>query len=373
MAKARTELVHCDNCGEDYAATYRRCPFCSGKASRQTDDYDDYDDYGDAPRRGGKRLAGGSSSGGGGDPAKIAIYVLAALVLVAVICVLLSVIIPKLVAPAPSASPSPSDAAMAASPSAPASTEPTQVPSDNTEDPAMSFHPLPVIDGAGDDPLDLDSPDLPPVEPDPVSSAGVTTPAPTPTPSTPPASQAPAGGSSSSGLKLSSTDFTLSPRYPTYQLETGVGRALVTYSVKNEAVATISSTGLVTAVGDGNTTITVTDQNGATATAIVRVSGISSQSSQSTQAPASDTPASQAPSGSAHLNLTDFSINTQYPDPVRLRVRDGQAAGWKSGNTSVATVSDNGTVTAVGNGHTKITCTLDDGSTLTCDVHVSGL
>lgn len=367
MAKARTELVHCDNCGEDYAATYRRCPFCSGKASRQTDDYDDYDDYGDAPRRGGKRLAGGSP-GGGGDPAKIAIYVLAALVLVAVICILLSIIIPKLVAPAPSASPLPSDTVSTA-PSVEPSVEPTQTPSDdiNTEDPSMSFHPLPVIDGAGDDPLDLDSPDLPPVEPDPVSSAGVTTPTPpaTPKPSTPPASQVPSGA-----LKLSSTDFTLSPRYPTYQLETGVDRALVTYSVKNEAVATISSTGLVTAVGDGNTTITVTDQNGATATAIVRVSGISGQS---TQAPASQSPSSQAPSGNARLNLTDFSINAQYPDPVRLRVRDGQAAGWKSGNTSVATVSDNGTVTAVGNGHTKITCTLDDGSTLTCDVHVSGL
>lgn len=371
MAKARTELIHCDNCGEDYAATYRRCPFCSGKASRQADDYDDYDDYGDAPRRGGKRLAGGSPSGGGGDPAKIAIYVLAALVLVAVICILLSIIIPKLVAPAPSASPLPSETATTV-PSVEPSIEPTPVPSADpgAQDPDASFHPLPVIDGAGDDPLDLDSPDLPPVEPDPVSSANVTTPTPTatPKPSTPPASQAPSGA-----LKLSSTDFTLSPRYPTYQLETGVGRALVTYSVKNEAVATISSTGLVTAVGDGNTTITVTDQNGATATAIVRVSGISGQSSQTTQAPASQAPASQAPSGSARLNLTDFSINAQYPDPVRLRVRDGQAASWKSGNTAVATVSDNGTVTAVGNGHTKITCTLDNGSTLTCDVYVSGL
>lgn len=365
MSKARTELVHCDNCGEDYAATYRRCPFCNDKAKRQ-DDYDeyDYDDYGDAPRQGGKRLAGGSRPPAG-DPAKIAIYALAALVLLAVICILISVVIPKLVAPAASAVPTGSEAPAPSENAVAPSAEPSETAPADAEDPGTSFHPLPVIDGMGeDDPLGLDSPDLPPVEPDPVTSSA-------PAASIAPVvSQAPASQAPSSGLKLSSTDFTLSPRYPTYQLETGLGRALVTYSVKNEAVATISSTGLVTGVGDGNTTITVTDQNGNTATAIVRVSGISSQSSQPS---ASQTPASQAPSGSAKLNHSDFSITAAYPDPIRLRVQGGTAASWKSGNTGVATVSDNGTVSGVGNGHTKITCTLTDGSTLTCDVHVSGL
>ena len=24
----RNEMIHCENCGEDYASTYKRCPFC---------------------------------------------------------------------------------------------------------------------------------------------------------------------------------------------------------------------------------------------------------------------------------------------------------------------------------------------------------
>ena len=59
-------LIHCDSCGEDYSATYKRCPFCGGRQSgtapvRQDpddeddgyqpgrfrdDDYDRYQDYG---------------------------------------------------------------------------------------------------------------------------------------------------------------------------------------------------------------------------------------------------------------------------------------------------------------------------------------
>ena len=32
MAKTETNpLIHCDSCGEDYSATYRRCPFCGNK------------------------------------------------------------------------------------------------------------------------------------------------------------------------------------------------------------------------------------------------------------------------------------------------------------------------------------------------------
>ena len=27
---AQNKTIHCDICGEDYAATYKRCPFCEG-------------------------------------------------------------------------------------------------------------------------------------------------------------------------------------------------------------------------------------------------------------------------------------------------------------------------------------------------------
>ena len=53
--RGRNGLIHCDNCGEDYSSTYKRCPFC-----------DEYEEEYEAPARehrrqssgrGGKRLA----------------------------------------------------------------------------------------------------------------------------------------------------------------------------------------------------------------------------------------------------------------------------------------------------------------------------
>lgn len=71
------ELIHCDACGEDYSATYKRCPFCGEKYDNRTvahstadDDDDDgyvfdgqdlFDDPEDTQvvsTKGGKRLSG---------------------------------------------------------------------------------------------------------------------------------------------------------------------------------------------------------------------------------------------------------------------------------------------------------------------------
>ena len=90
---ARSELIHCDSCGEDYSSTYKRCPFCGEKRAsmEQTqplnqEPEDDYvfegssvfdeleEEREERPRRprGGKRLAEsgqtGSSSRRGGAP-----------------------------------------------------------------------------------------------------------------------------------------------------------------------------------------------------------------------------------------------------------------------------------------------------------------
>ena len=73
------ELIHCNVCGEDYSATYRRCPFCGERMDvRPSVDEDDYDDgyvfdgqalFDDdpaddqaSPNKGGKRLANGTNS-----------------------------------------------------------------------------------------------------------------------------------------------------------------------------------------------------------------------------------------------------------------------------------------------------------------------
>ena len=371
MAKARTELIHCDHCGEDYAATYRRCPFCNAKRAKSQGEYaDGYEqpDYGEgdydyeAPHRGGKRLAGGKSAPSGGErhPVKTALYLLSSLVILAAIWIMCSMLIPRLLDRAPAQTAEPTQNAGAdVSPSAPAVSDDTQTAAP-TPDAAETWAPLP---GVVDDPLDLDSPDLPTVEPDPLSSpAASAAPTSTPKPSSEPT---PAAGS---GLHLSSADFTLNSKDRTYRIRATGAEGSVSFSIKNQAVATVSENGTVTAVGNGWTTLTATDAAGKTATCIVRVNGMdAAQSVDATQAPAQDTPA-----GSARLSTTDFSISADYPDPVRIRVLDGQAVSWSSKNESVATVSSNGTVTAVGNGSTQILCTLSDGSTLSCSVYVSG-
>ncbi len=372
MATARTELIHCDNCGEDYAATYRRCPFCDAKPGQRFDDYDepDYeepyeDDEPTAPIRGGRRLAGGAPrrpSNGRGPRfwLRVALYALSAVVILAAIWILCTYIFPKLFPP--------KDVQPAPSPSAVVTSAPSPSPSaaPASDDP-NGLEPLPVVD---DDPLGLDNPNLPPVEPDPISSRAPVSPAPSPTPGV----AVTATPAPTASLKLSSLDFTLSPKYPTYQMEIeGVGRAQATYDMANPNVATVSSSGLITAVANGNTKLTVTDKNGNSATAIVRVSGMDAAASQApASASPSSSPSSAPSSGEAKLNHTDFTINAAYPDPVRLKVSGGQAAGWSSSDGGVATVSDNGTVTGVGNGTAKITCTLDSGEKLTCTVRVSG-
>ena len=81
---ARNETVRCENCGEYYAVTYKRCPFCEEqeeyRRTRARDDYDDeeyedevYDE--DEPRhRGGKRLKTNTRGGGyGGGPTPLQI------------------------------------------------------------------------------------------------------------------------------------------------------------------------------------------------------------------------------------------------------------------------------------------------------------
>lgn len=368
MATARTELIHCDNCGEDYAATYRRCPFCDAKPGQRFDDYDEpdyeepYDDEPTAPLRGGKRLAGGAPyrRGSGRGPRfwlRIALYALSAIVILAAIWILCTYIFPKLFpAKEPQVEPSPSAVVTAAPSPSPSAAPVSPAPSDALE-------PLPVVD----DPLGLDNPDLPPVEPDPISSRAPVSPAPS---SAPPVSVTAAPTAS---LKLSSLDFTLSPKYPTYQMEIeGVGRAQATYEMANSNVATVSASGLITAVANGNTKLTVTEKNGNSATAIVRVSGMDAAAQTPSSASPSSNPSSAPSSGTAKLSTTDFTINAAYPDPVRLKVSGGAATGWSSSDGGVATVSENGTVTGVGNGTAKITCTLDTGEKLTCTVRVSG-
>ena len=131
----------------------------------------------------------------------------------------------------------------------------------------------------------------------------------------------------------------------------------VTWKSSNTSVATVSAKGVVTAVGNGTATITVTTASGSkTATCKVTVSiattGVSLNKTSVTLTEKGKTltlSATISPSNAADKKVT-----------------------WKSSNTSVATVSAKGVVTAVGNGTATITVTTASGSkTATCKVVVN--
>ena len=131
----------------------------------------------------------------------------------------------------------------------------------------------------------------------------------------------------------------------------------VTYSSNATGVATVSSTGLITAVAAGNATITVTTADGGytatcavTVTAPVSVTGVTlNKNSTSIEVGGTETlTATVAPSDATNKNVT-----------------------WTTSSSSIATVS-NGTVTAVSAGTATITVTTVDGSyTATCSVKVT--
>ncbi len=116
----------------------------------------------------------------------------------------------------------------------------------------------------------------------------------------------------------------------------------VSLSSSNEKVATVNNFGKVTGVAPGKATITATDGNvSCTATVTVVAANTSTVSSQS------------------------ISLNTNYvvlkPGATRTLsakatpASASQSFTYKSGNSSVATVSPSGVITAVGTGSTSIT------------------
>ncbi len=132
----------------------------------------------------------------------------------------------------------------------------------------------------------------------------------------------------------------------------------VTWESSNASVATVSNAGVVVAVANGTTTITVKTEDGnytatceVTVDIPVAVTGVVLNKNYTTLTAAGQTETLTAtvnPSDAANKNVT-----------------------WESSNTSVATVAD-GVVTAVANGTTVITVTTEDGEfEATCEVTVS--
>ncbi len=129
----------------------------------------------------------------------------------------------------------------------------------------------------------------------------------------------------------------------------------VTWRSSNAQVATVSATGLVTAVGNGTADITVTTKDGNhTATCKVTVTTLVQGISLN------------------HSTLDMFvGATEQLTASILPTTASNQVVTWSSNNTQVATV-ENGLIKAIGNGTATITATSADGSfTAACDITVT--
>lgn len=131
----------------------------------------------------------------------------------------------------------------------------------------------------------------------------------------------------------------------------------VTWSSSNTSVATVSSSGVITAKAAGITTITVTTNDGRkNATCSVTVTPV-------------------AVTG-VTLNKSSLSLYQNDSETLVATVLPSNASNknvsWSTSNSSVATVTTNGQVTAISSGTATITVTTTDGGkTASCVVSVT--
>ena len=130
----------------------------------------------------------------------------------------------------------------------------------------------------------------------------------------------------------------------------------VTWTSSNKKVATVSSQGVITGVGNGTAVITGTTTNGKTATCNITVQTSPTGISLNKKTATLDI------SGTKTVQLT----TTVTPSTANVNNK----ITWTSSDTKVATVTSEGKVTGVGNGTAEITATTTNGKTATCKVTV---
>lgn len=330
--KRKSGLIHCDNCGEYYSASYRRCPFCD----EYDDEYEASDDYSDSPSQrsgGGKRLAQSNRRGGGytrTSPLKVISIIISLAVILFAAWIVVTKIMPL-------------------------------VQRGNIDPPNP--------DASQADDLSPDaSPDV--SDPDPGTSDTPTA----PTDVTPAADPTPAvndGGAT--GFTLSKSEFSISDRYPdpvTLKVTfTPAGtEGTITWTSSAPDVISVDENGTVSAGAKrGSATITAALSNGVTQTCKVY-----NQLTNPTGTSSADANNGTA-SGTYTVNNPDFTLY-RAGETYQLKVTGYTGSvTWTSSNTSIATVGSDGTVTAAdsGKGSCTVTGTLDNGSTVKAIVRIN--
>ncbi|WP_286732091.1 Ig-like domain-containing protein [Intestinimonas sp. UBA1698] len=314
----RPEVVRCPYCGEDYSVTYKRCPFCDGKPAPESSFEDDPPAEG--WRSGGKRLVsntrGGGYGRGGWGPLRIVGTVVSLGLIVAAVWIVVSVVSPLVNRGRSLNSDQPSSPPVTSSSAAP------------TGSPDSSASPAPT---------------------------GGVEPTRSPEPSgTIPASQ------TATSFTLNRKDFTLSQAGDVWNLGPAFlpagSTGTLTWSSSKPEVATVSDSGIVTAVAPGVATITATMAGGYTQECIVRCTWTGASSGGSGSAAATLTP--------SHSDVTLYKAGESF----RFRVSGTDSTPvWSTSNSGVASVDGSGTVTAVSKGTCNVTATVD-GQTFTCIV-----
>ena len=133
----------------------------------------------------------------------------------------------------------------------------------------------------------------------------------------------------------------------------------VTWSSSNTQVATVDSTGLVTAISQGSVTITATTHDGGfTRTCAIGI--------RSTGVSVTGVTLSGCPAGTLEIDSTyQLTAHVAPSDAGDLRV------SWSSSDETVATVDEDGLITVLSEGETTITATTSDGGyTDECEIVV---
>ena len=206
--------------------------------------------------------------------------------------------------------------------------------------------------------------------PTPTSLPGETDPTPTPTaPPTPSPTPEPVVNS----ITLSRSDFTLSRIGEQYTITATISpagtKATIVWISEDPDVATVDENGTVTAVDHGTTKVSAT-AGGVIQECIVRVTAYAPSTG------GGESGGGSSGSGSISLSHVDVTIHSAKSETFKLSVKgagDGAVISYSSGNSSVASVTSDGTVKAVGNGNTDITVTVTvngETQTLKCKVYV---
>ena len=170
-----------------------------------------------------------------------------------------------------------------------------------------------------------------------------------------------------SRVSLNKNDLALTSKGQSYQLSASVAPSnasnkSVKWTSGNPKVATVSSSGKVTAVANGNTTITATAADGSGKKDICAVTVNIPKPADPTPTPTpSVVKVSSVSLNPSSLSLTKKGQTAQLSASVSPSNATNKSVTWSSSNNNVATVS-NGMVTAVGNGSATITATAADGS-----------